>query len=222
MQPWTPARYWEAIHTERARLLTDLEGLTEAQWSTPSLCHRWTVEDVVAHLTAAATTGRWAWLRSIVGARLDPAVHNDRRLAERRGRTPAQTLEAFRAVVTARTAPTGDLWAWLGEVVVHATDIREPLGISSVPATAAVAAVAQGYAGKNFAVESRTVARDLRLVAHDSEFRAGAGPTVEGTTLDLVLAMAGRPSAAARLTGDGAPTLVARVAAAAPGASGAR
>ncbi|WP_051196573.1 maleylpyruvate isomerase family mycothiol-dependent enzyme [Jonesia quinghaiensis] len=124
----TPEQHWEAIHAERARLLGDLETLTPEQWSAPSLCAAWTIEDVVAHLTAAASIGRWAWLRSIIGARFQPDVHNDRRLAEHRGATPAETLEKFRTVVDARIAPTGDLWAWLGEVIVHSADIRVPLG----------------------------------------------------------------------------------------------
>uniref|UniRef100_UPI0013D12360 maleylpyruvate isomerase family mycothiol-dependent enzyme n=1 Tax=Cellulomonas iranensis TaxID=76862 RepID=UPI0013D12360 len=180
----TPERLWAAIHAERTRLADDLTGLTDAQWAHPTLCADWTVEDVVAHLTAAATTGRWAWLRSIAGARFRPDVHNARRLAEHRGPTPAATLAAFRAVVDARVAPTGDLWAWLGEVVVHAADVREPLGIATAPDPDAVLAVAEGYVRKDFAVDSRSRARGLLLVATDSGFVSGAGLGVEGTTLD--------------------------------------
>lgn len=211
MDSWTPERYWKAIGAERARLVTDLEPLSVDQWSAPTLCLRWSVEDVIAHLTAGASIGRWAWVRSIVGARFDAAVHNDRRLAEHRGPTPADTLEGFRSVVTARVAPSGDLWAWLGEVIVHGADVRESLGIVTAPATDAVVAVAEGFARKDFAVRSRTAAKGLRLVASDSGFRRGDGPTVQGTTLDLVLAMAGRTAAASRLAGDGAPKLVATI-----------
>lgn len=207
----TPALLWDAVHAERARLADDLATIADAQWAHPTLCADWSVEDVVAHLTAAATTGRWAWLRSIVGARFRPDVHNARRLAEHRGPTPAATLAAFRAVVDARVAPTGDLWAWLGEVVVHATDVREPLGITTTPDPDAVRAVAEGYARKDFAVDSRSRVRGLRLVATDGPFRAGDGPVVEGVTLDLVLAMAGRSAALARLTGDGVATLAERL-----------
>ncbi|TFH72126.1 maleylpyruvate isomerase family mycothiol-dependent enzyme [Cellulomonas sp. HD19AZ1] len=207
----TPERLWAAIHAERTRLADDLTGLTDAQWAHPTLCADWTVEDVVAHLTAAATTGRWAWLRSIAGARFRPDVHNARRLAEHRGPTPAATLAAFRAVVDARVAPTGDLWAWLGEVVVHAADVREPLGIATAPEPDAVLAVAEGYVRKDFAVDSRTRARGLLLVATDSGFVSGAGLGVEGTTLDLVLALAGRAAVLPRLTGDGVGTLAGRI-----------
>ncbi|MFF1529111.1 maleylpyruvate isomerase family mycothiol-dependent enzyme [Cellulomonas sp. NPDC058312] len=209
MDRWTPDRYWEAIAAERARLLVDLDHLGPRDWSAPTLCGTWTVEEVVAHLTAAASTGRWRWLRSIVRARFDADRHNERRLAEHRGATPAETLARFESVVRSRVAPTGDLWAWLGEVVVHATDIRVPLGLTAEPAADAVVAVAHGYARKDLAVRSRSTAQGLRLVATDSEFRAGHGPVVEGTTLDLVLAMAGRTAAVGRLAGEGAPLLAA-------------
>ncbi|MFC6417206.1 maleylpyruvate isomerase family mycothiol-dependent enzyme [Sanguibacter inulinus] len=207
----TSEQHWEMIRAERGRLGDDLEALRPAEWSAPTLCADWSVEDVVAHLTAGASIGRWGWLRSIAGAGFRPAVHNARRLAEHRGPTPAQTLDRFRGVVDSRVAPTGDLWAWLGEVVVHGCDVREPLGIKTAPDPDAVLVVAEGYIRKDFAVASRSTARGLRLVATDSSFRAGDGPTVEGTTLDLVLAMAGRPTAASRLRGDGASVLVERL-----------
>ena len=204
-------QHWALIRAERTRLAEDLAALRPAQWSAPTLCTDWSVDEVVAHLTAGASTGRWAWMRSIAAARFRPEVHNARRLAEHRGTTPEQTLERFRRVADSRVAPTGDLWAWLGEVVVHGSDIREPLGIKTAPDPAAVLVVAEGYARKDFAVASRTMAKGLRLVATDSSFRAGDGPTVEGTTLDLVLAMAGRPTAASRLRGDGTAALVERL-----------
>src|SRR4051812_25631506 len=85
------ATLWNAIHAERGALADDLAGLTPAQWATPSLCGDWTVEEVVAHLTAAASLGRRRWIASMLGARFDPAVHNARRPAEHRGATPAET-----------------------------------------------------------------------------------------------------------------------------------
>ena len=45
---------WPLIHAERKALAADLEGLTEAQWESPSLCTEWTIRDVVAHRTATA------------------------------------------------------------------------------------------------------------------------------------------------------------------------
>jgi len=201
---------WTAVHAERAALAADLTGLPAEEWVRPSLCGRWSVEDVLAHLSAAASTGRVRWVTSILAARFDADVHNERRLAEHRGPTPTSTLERFRARVTSTTAPTGDTAAWLGEVVVHAQDVRRPLGLPGAPPVPVVTEVARFYAARDFAVNSRTAAEGLRLEATDGPFTAGRGPLVTGTTLALTMAMAGRETFCDDLAGPGAPVPRAR------------
>ena len=198
---------WAAVHAERAALADDLADLDDAGWAQPSLCGRWSVEEVVAHLTAAAGLGRLRWLRSVLGARFDFDLHNERRLVEQLGATPAETLARFRRVVTSTTAPSGHTAAWLGEVVVHAQDVRRPLGLTRTPPTEVVTEVARFCAGRDFTVSSRSAARGLRLEATDGPFRTGAGPLVTGTTLALTMAMAGRRAYCDDLTGPGAPVL---------------
>src|ERR1044071_4050347 len=82
---------WALAHAERAALARDLAGLTAEQWRHGTLCGEWDVEHVVAHLTAAASLNQWQWLRSMLAARFRPDVHNQRRLEEHRGSTPAAT-----------------------------------------------------------------------------------------------------------------------------------
>ena len=200
------------IHAERAALAADLADLSAAQWATPSSCGRWTVEEVVAHLSAGASLGRWAWLRSMIAARFDDGVHNDRRLAEHRGTTPAGTLERFRGVVDGPAGPTGHTAAWLGEIVVHGDDVRRPLGLAPRPDVEAATAVAEFFAGRDFTVNSRTAIAGLRLEATDGPFTTGEGALVCGPTLALVVAMAGRGAACAELTGEGVEQLRARAA----------
>lgn len=201
---------WEAVHAERTALAGDLADLDDDQWALPSLCGSWSVEDVVAHLTAAASTGRLRWLTSVLGARFDADVHNARRLVEHRGATPAETLERFRRVLTSTTAASGHTAAWLGEVVVHAQDVRRPLGLTRTPPVEAVTEVARFYASRDFAVASRTAAKGLRLEATDGPFATGDGPLVTGATLALVMAMAGRRAYTEDLTGPGAFVLLER------------
>ncbi len=198
---------WSAAHVERAALADDLARLDDAQWAQPSLCGRWVIEEVVAHLTAAASIGPVRWFASVLGARFDFDLHNDRRLAEHRGTTPAETLQRYRRVTTSTTAPLGPTAAWLGEVVVHAQDIRRPLGIVRTPAVDGVTLVADFYARRDFAVRSRSVIDGLRLEATDGSFAAGTGPLVRGTTLALTMAMAGRRAYCDDLAGPGVHTL---------------
>ncbi len=189
----------------------DLSGLREDQWGHGTLCGEWDVEQVVAHLTAAASLNQWQWLRSMLGARFRPDVHNQRRLAEYRGSTPAETLERFRAILTSTVAPSGHTPAYLGEVVVHAQDIRQPLGLARTPSIDALTPVADFFARRNFTVASRTHVAGLQLGADDGPFAAGDGPLVSGTTLALVMSMAGRISYVDELDGLGVATLRSRL-----------
>ncbi|MCD2262715.1 maleylpyruvate isomerase family mycothiol-dependent enzyme [Dietzia aurantiaca] len=202
---------WKATHQARQDLADDLAGLDDAQWRQPTLCAEWDVEHVVAHLSAAASVGKWAWMRSIVGSGFRPTVHNDRRLREHLGSTPRETLEIFGAVINSTVAPTGDLPAYLGEVIVHSEDIRYPLGLPSRCDVDAATEVARFYVSRNFTVNSKSAAAGLKLRATDGPFSAGDGPEVSGPTLALVMAMAGRRSDLDQLTGDGMPLLVDRL-----------
>ncbi|MBB3083999.1 maleylpyruvate isomerase family mycothiol-dependent enzyme [Geodermatophilus sabuli] len=206
------AALWAAAHAERAALAEDLAGLEDAQWGQQSLCGRWMVEEVVAHLTAAASTGRWRWIASVLGARFDFDRHNERRLAEHRGSSPAETLDRFRRTLTSTTAASGHTAAWLGEVVVHAQDIRRPLGLARTPDVAAATAVASFYARRDFTVPSRSAIAGLRLEATDRPFGTGTGPLVSGPTVALVMAMAGRREYCDDLSGPGVPTIRSRCA----------
>jgi uncharacterized protein (TIGR03083 family) len=201
---------WPLVHAERAALAEDLAALDDAQQAHPSLCERWVTEDVVAHLTAAASIGPLRWVASVLGARFDFDLHNDRRLAEYRGATPAETLERFRRIVTSTTSAPGPTAAWLGEVVVHAQDIRRPLGLVRMPSVGAVTEVARFYVRRNFAVPSRSAIEGLRVEATDGPFASGTGPLVSGTTLALTMAMAGRRTYCDDLSGPGVSILRAR------------
>ncbi|MFR9729921.1 maleylpyruvate isomerase family mycothiol-dependent enzyme [Saccharopolyspora sp. MS10] len=202
---------WDLIHAERARVASALDGVTAQQWRSGSLCAEWTVEHVTAHLTAAANTGTWAWLRSITLAGFNSERHNARRLAQHLGSTPQETGEKFRDSVMLTVAPTKDHAAWLGEVIVHGQDIARPLGVELVPDPEAVREVAAFFVAKDFAVNSRQKTRGLALEASDADFTAGSGPLVRGPLLSLVMAMAGRGDCCAELDGDGVAELRRRI-----------
>jgi uncharacterized protein (TIGR03083 family) len=202
---------WALAHAERAALAEDLSGLGAGQWRNGTLCGRWDVEEVVAHLTAAASLNRWKWLRSMLGARFRPDVHNQRRLVEHRGSTPAETLDRFRAVIESTIAPSGHIPAYLGEVVVHAQDIRRPLGMVRTPSVDALTPVAAFFARRDFTVASRTHIAGLHLQADDGPFVAGNGSLVTGSTLALVMSMAGRVPYLDELSGPGVQLLRSRV-----------
>lgn len=182
-------------------------GLDVEQWRHGTLCGQWDVEEVVAHLIAAASLNQRQWLRSMLGARFRPDVHNQRRLVEHRGRTPAETLDRFRAVIGSSTAPSGHTPAYLGEVVVHAQDIRQPLGLLRSPRIDALTPVAEFFARRDFTVASHTHVAGLQLRADDGPFATGSGPLVTGSTLALVMSMANRAAYLGELDGPGVAVL---------------
>jgi uncharacterized protein (TIGR03083 family) len=198
---------WPLIHAERAALAADLADLTSEQWATPSLCKGLTVREVLAHLTAGASLNSVRWLTGVIRCRFDFDKQVAMRLAEQLGATPAETLDRFRAVLTSTIKPPLPTLAMLGESIVHAEDIRLPLGIRHDYPIETITRVAEYYQGSDLPVLSKRRIMGLRLVATDGSFATGSGPLVSGTTLALTMAMAGRGAYCDALQGDGAATL---------------
>jgi uncharacterized protein (TIGR03083 family) len=196
-----------ATTAERAALADDLATLTDDAWTQPSLCGLWNVEEVVAHLTAAASLGRVRWMSSVIGARFDFDKHNARGLAQHRGRSPAETLARFQAVIPRTSSTFGPKEAWLGEVIIHGQDIRRPVGIDYSPPIDTLTHLAAFLARTNFTVATKAAVKGVSLHAVDGPFVTGTGPLVEGTTLALIMAMAGRTTYRQELTGPGVSSI---------------
>jgi uncharacterized protein (TIGR03083 family) len=198
---------WSLIHAERAGLAADLAELTEQRWATQSLCERFTVREVLAHLTAGASLNAVRWMAGVIRCRFDFDRQVAIRLAEQLGATPDETLARFRRVMTSTTKPPLPVVAMLGETIVHGEDIRRPLGIEREYPVTTLTTVADYYQGSDLPVLAKKRVRGLRLTATDGPFTAGAGPRVTGTTLALVMAMAGRAAYCDELDGDGVTIL---------------
>ena len=208
-----PGGSWPLVHAERAALAADLAGLDAGQWATPSLCAGLTVREVLAHLTAGARLNPVRWLAGVIRCRFDFEKQVAMRLAEQLGASPAETLDRFRSAVTSTTKPPLPVLAMLGESVVHAADIRRPLGIGHDSPIETLTRVAEYYQGSDLPVIAKERVGGLRVAATDGPFAAGDGPLVSGPTLALIMAMTGRAVYCADLEGDGAAILRGRCAA---------
>ena len=211
LDPETPLRHaagvWPLVHAERAALAADLADLTGEQWAAPSLCAGLTVREVLAHMIAGASLNPVRWLAGVVRCRFDFDKQVAMRLAEQLGATPAETVDRFRSVLTSRTKPPVPTLAMLGETIVHAQDIRLPLGIRHDYPIETLTRLAEYYQGSDLPVLTKTRIRGLRLVATDGPFDTGSGPLASGTTLALIMAMAGRRAYCDELQGDGSATV---------------
>jgi uncharacterized protein (TIGR03083 family) len=203
----TTENIWPLVHAERRALAADLTGLAPEQWGTPSLCVGWSVHDVLAHMVATAKETPPTYLLRMIRSGFRISRMTEKRIAEERAGGPAATLAAFRAVETSRSAPPGPTLSWLGEALVHAEDIRRPLGIRHDYPLTAVTAVTEFYAGSNVLIGGKRRVAGVTLTATDTDWSHGSGPVVEGPALALMLATTGRTAALADLRGPGLETL---------------
>jgi uncharacterized protein (TIGR03083 family) len=201
---------WPVIHAEREALIADLRKLDDAAWATKSLCGQWTVREVLGHMTSTAkkTPPKFFASMAAAGFNFDKMVATDVR-KETAG-TAADGLAEFSRVQGSTSHPPGPVETWLGETIVHAEDIRRPLGIAHEYPADAVIRVADSYKGSNLIIGAKNRVAGLTLKATDTEWTHGSGPEVSGPALSLVLAMTGRAAALDDLTGDGVETLRAR------------
>src|SRR5688500_1418660 len=141
------ADVWPAIRAEREALAADLAAVADAAWDTPSLCDGWSVRDVLAHMTATAKITPASFFAKLLSAGFSLTKMQSKDLAIERGTSPADTLSRFKAEVGSRKHPPGPTDTWLGETLVHAEDIRRPLGIAHAYDREAVARVADFHKG---------------------------------------------------------------------------
>lgn len=100
-----------------------------------------------------------------------------------------------------KTSPPGPKPTWLGEVVIHAEDIRRPLGIPHRYPPETLRKVADFFKGSNALIGAKNRVAGLTLRATDQDWSNGSGPAVEGPLLPLVMAMTGRKEHVDDLTG---------------------
>ncbi len=195
---------WPTVHAERQALADDLEHLTPEQWATQSLCAEWDIHDVLAHLVATAKITPWRFFTHFAAAGFDFDKSNANEVAAERAADPIETLAEFRAVQLRRSSPPAPKDTRLVEAFVHGEDIRRPLGISrDYPQAHVTRAIGLQARTSEAMGGGKTLVAGLTVTATDTDFTLGTGPAVEGPAISLLLAVSGRKSALADLTGRG-------------------
>lgn len=118
------------IATQRRQIADTLEQFTPDQWSTPSLCQGWTIQEVADHLTAGWNIGvsRFALRMIRAGGRFARA---NQRFGHRLGaRPPEEIIADLRANANHRFTPPGSgPEAPLTDCIIHAQDMLVPIDI---------------------------------------------------------------------------------------------
>jgi uncharacterized protein (TIGR03083 family) len=196
---------------EREEFAELVAGLSPEQWERPSLCDRWRVRDVAAHVISYDELSRWALVRRFLKGALVPGRVNEVGVREYNTRSPKQLAELMRACIPPRglTAGFGGMIA-LVDGTIHQQDIRRALNIPrTIPQERLRAVLDNALSAPATRGARRT--RGTRLVATDFDWTHGEGPEVQGPGEALLMAMAGRPDALKDLTGPGKAVIANRI-----------
>ncbi len=198
----------EALAEQRRRTLDVLDGLTDEQWNSQSLCTDWRVRDVLGHLVSVLDIPVYrVWLRGAKARNGDKALFE---LGREYGSMDRQELmEKYRYLgleIFASSPPfpfAGGVGP-LGDLQVHTRDIERPLGIPSTLHTEGLRTVidrnSQNLGFRN--IVARHI-RGLRLEASDMDWSIGKGPTVRGTAEAILMMINARPASLPDLESDG-------------------
>lgn len=176
------------------RLADTLAAQSLDVWDAPSLCERWRVREVVAHMTAAARYTPEQYFAELQADGGDFGTTIDR-IADRDGRLePDMLLANLRDEQLHRWTPPGGGGAGaLSHAVIHGLDVTAPLGLDGPAGDPAFRSVLDtlttGGVSHHFGIDP--TGRLLR--ATDLDWQFGAGAPIEATAGDLVLSLAGRP-----------------------------
>lgn len=196
---------------ERTELADLLADLTPDQWDAPTLCERWRVREVVAHVYSYEDLGwgRLAVRMLSAGGNVDRV--NTAGVADHADKSPEKLLARAREHIqpAGLTAMMGGRIA-LTDGMIHQQDIRRPLGLPRhIPEERLIAALETARSAPT--LSAATMIRGLTLRATDLDWSTGTGPEVEGPGEALLMAMAGRKGVNAELTGPGVVTLAERL-----------
>lgn len=197
---------WPITLDARRSLLATFEGLDSDQWEVESLCAGWTVRQVLAHLVLAARPPARRYVPAMIRARGSFDEANRALAVADAAAPPSELIERYREVIDHRFSPPG--WpaaAPLADILLHSLDVRVPLGLPSDEPPVhyePVLGLLFDRVGRSFGRSGRP---EVRWVATDHEWAAGAGAEVRGAMADLALTAAGRSARLDRLEGDGVP-----------------
>ncbi|GAB2933674.1 maleylpyruvate isomerase family mycothiol-dependent enzyme [Rhodococcus aerolatus] len=209
MAPTSP---WPSIAYERLALAEDLADVHGSKWDHESLCAGWSNRVVLGHVVATAKLTPPKFAVGMATAFGKFSRFSDKAARREGARHHSELLGELKDLAVSQDAPPGPVDAWLGEIIVHGTDIRLPLGMAHEYAVADVVRVADFYAGSNALTGARKRIDGLALRATDADWSHGTGSEeVVGPLILLVMAMTGRKGVVLDgLKGDGLDVLTSR------------
>lgn len=197
------------------RLAADFfERLTEEQLDTQSLCHVWTVREVLAHLAMPLSVGLRRLLVRVVRARGSVDKASEAIATELAARPVGELIAVLRDRADRRVpAPGVGPMGQMADGCIHLRDCARPLGLADDVGLGDWRMVLDWLPTRQAAlgVVPRGRLDGLALAATDQDWVWGTGTPVRGPSEALAMAVSGRAVALDDLSGPGVETLRARL-----------
>jgi uncharacterized protein (TIGR03083 family) len=162
----------------------------ERVWDVPSLCEKWLVRHVVAHVTMPVRLTPEQFGAEMAAAGGDFTVLSDTVAARDAALPRGDLLAALRSPeLHAWEPPGGGADGALRHAVIHSLDVTIPLGRPAVAPSRAVTAVLDQLAESTWFGVDLT---DVRLEATDTGWARGTGRPVRADSGSLVALLSGR------------------------------
>ena len=172
--------------------LADLLASAPAEtWDAPSLCEKWQVRHVVAHVTMPARLTPAQFGAEMAAAGGDFTVLSDTVAARDASLPLADQLDALRSPLLHAWQPPGGAAGALNHAVIHSLDVTVALDRPTVAPGEAVVAVLDQLTAANGALFGVDLT-GVRLEAADTEWSWGSGDVVRADSGLLVALLSGR------------------------------
>ncbi len=172
--------------------LADLLASAPAEaWDAPSLCEKWQVRHVVAHVTMPARLTPEQFGAEMAAAGGDFTVLSDTVAARDASLPLADQLDALRSPLLHAWQPPGGAAGALNHAVIHSLDVTVALDRPTVAPREAVVAVLDELTAANGALFGVDLT-GVRLEAADTDWSWGSGGGVRADSGLLVALLSGR------------------------------
>ena len=172
--------------------LADLLASAPAEtWDAPSLCEKWQVRHVVAHVTMPARLTPEQFGAEMAAAGGDFTVLSDTVAARDASLPLADQLDALRSPLLHAWQPPGGAAGALNHAVIHSLDVTLALDRPTVAPGEAVVAVLDQLTAANGALFGVDLT-GVRLEAADTDWSWGSGDAVRADSGLLVALLSGR------------------------------
>jgi uncharacterized protein (TIGR03083 family) len=186
----TDPQIWVATTYERLAAL--LATATPETWDAPSLCEKWLVRHVVAHVTMPVRLSPDQFRAEMTAARGDFTVLSDTVAARDASLPPTTLLDQLRSPdLHAWRPPGGGSAGALNHAVIHSLDVTVALDRPAVAPREAMVAVLDQLAAADGTLFGVDLA-DRRIEATDTDWSRGTGRPIRADSGSLVALLSGR------------------------------